>query len=421
MFFNKESGVIALMSVIVIIIAMVTVGMALTNMIISQHKISGALIKSAQSFYASESGIEDGLVRLYRVMPYASSYTLFLASSTAQVEIVDNVGNAKKITSRGITLRAIKKLEAVFEINADKVDFFYGAQAGDGGIVMKNGSRIKGNVFSNGSIIGSGNIDNNAIVARNGNQIQGLNIGENAMAYSCQNCVIGKDLTYVQGGILNNCAVGGSTFVRTDEIPPENMPILQEQIDKWKVEAEAGGITNVNVAINGSQSLGPAQIGTIASPKNLTVSNGAQLTITGTIFVTGNILIDNNATVELDSSHYGASGGILMASGGIVVNNNVILRGSGQLGSYLLILSESASLDEVNPAILVRNNAQGAIFYTSQGLIVLNNNMSAREVTGYKVQINNNAEVQYEAGLASSFFTSGTGGSWKVTQWREIK
>ncbi len=419
-FFQQEQGFVTLIMSIFVIVAMISIGSALSNMIISQHQISNALIKSLQSDTAAEGGIEDGLLRLRQTLPYLSPYGFGLASSTVQVTITSGIGSAMRIVSQADTQNIIKKIEAVYELNADKVSFFFGAQAGDGGVSMANGSRVKGNIFSNGSIVGSGSVDNNVVVAKNGNRIEGLTVGENAMAYSCKDCQIGKDLTYVQGGTVSGCVVGGLTVLRATEIPSENMPISQEEIDGWKLKASSGGIINDNYTVDSDQSLGPVQIGTPDNPKNLTIINGVHLTIDGTIFVTGNIIFENNAIISLSPSH-GTTGGIIMADGRITVSNNVILQGSGLIGSYLLVLSTNNSLDPVSPAIVVYNNAQGAVFYTSQGLIVLSNNIKAREITGYKIRLDNNAEVEYETGLASALFSSGTGGSWILTQWREIE
>ncbi len=47
--------------------------------------------------------------------------------------------------------------------------------------------------------------------------------------------------------------------------------------------------------------------------------------------------------------------------------------------------------------------------------------MAAREVTGYKIQINNSAVIEYDAGLENANFASGPGGSWKLRRWREIE
>jgi hypothetical protein len=109
---------------------------------------------------------------------------------------------------------------------------------------------------------------------------------------------------------------------------------------------------------------------------------------------------------------------VIIADGVITVENNVIISGSGQPGSYVLILSTKS--DTTNPVINIRNNSAGsAIYYANSGLIYLKNNMVAREVTGYKIQIENNAEIQYESGLEEANFSSGPGGSWKIVSWRE--
>ena len=144
--------------------------------------------------------------------------------------------------------------------------------------------------------------------------------------------------------------------------------------------------------------------------------------MTGTIWVQGSLRIDNGATIQLDQGGYGSASGIIVADGKIKVRPNTYLQGSGISGSYLLLLSTNPEvLDTVNPAIDVDNNADAAIFYTTQGLITLRNRVTAREVTGYKVYLDNNAEISYESGLQDATFSSGPGGSWTVTGWKEIE
>jgi hypothetical protein len=162
--------------------------------------------------------------------------------------------------------------------------------------------------------------------------------------------------------------------------------------------------------------MGPIQIGTLAQPRNLTLSNNATLKVTGTIYVTGNITTGNNSKIQLDVS-YGSLSGVVIADGVITVANNTILTGSGQAGSYILVLSTKSGTG----AITVGNNALGAIFYTSAGGVTLSNNMKAREITGYQITLSNNAIVQYESGLENANFSNGPGGSWNITSWEEIE
>ena len=86
-----------------------------------------------------------------------------------------------------------------------------------------------------------------------------------------------------------------------------------------------------------------------------------------------------------------------------------------------MLLSTNSSLDDLNPAIEVDNNTDAAIFYANQGLIAIRNNVQVREITGYKVYLDNNAEVQYESGLENTSFSSGSGGTWEVASWKEVE
>jgi len=113
--------------------------------------------------------------------------------------------------------------------------------------------------------------------------------------------------------------------------------------------------------------------------------------------------------------------GVILSDGKITASNGSEQKGSGETGSYIMLLSTNSSLDSGSPAIYVGNNAAGAIFYTTSGLIYLKNNMKAKEITGYKIQIENGAVVEYDSGLQNAQFTSGPGGSWQASDWKEIE
>ena len=416
---NSKNGFAALYLTVLILAVILAISVSISILTFGQQKISQNITKSSQAYYASEAGVEDVLLRLVKKMNWSSPYNLKVGNATATVEISDIVGGTRTITSKGNSLNRIRKIQIVYAISTQQVSFHYGAQVGEGGMIMGNGSQVLGNVFSNGSVTGGGTIQNSIIVAGNGNKIDGITVGNDATVHTCKDSNIGGNLTYVSGGSIQNCTVGGATSTRPNEIELQPLPISQSQIDEWEEDAAAGGVITTNISISGTKILGPIQIGTSTNPKNLTVENGATLIIEGTVYVTGDITFNNNATVNLDSS-YGSLSGIILTEGVITVENNVILNGSGQAGSYVLLLSTKN--DTTNPVIDIRNNAAGSvIYYANSGLIYLANNMYAREVTGYKIQIANNAIIQYESGLEETNFSSGPGGSWEVTDWKEIE
>ena len=416
---NSKNGFAALYLTVLILAVIIAISVSISILTFGQQKISQNITKSSQAYYASEAGVEDVLLRLVKKMNWSSPYNLKVGNATATVEISDIVGGTRTITSKGNSLNRIRKIQIIYAISTQQVSFHYGAQVGEGGMIMGNGSQVLGNVFSNGSVTGGGTIQNSIIVAGNGNKIDGITVGNDATVHTCKDSNIGGNLTYVSGGSIQNCTVGGATSTRPNEIELQPLPISQSQIDEWEEDAAAGGVITTNISISGTKILGPIQIGTSTNPKNLTVENGATLIIEGTVYVTGDITFNNNATVNLDSS-YGSLSGIILTEGVITVENNVILNGSGQAGSYVLLLSTKN--DTTNPVIDIRNNAAGSvIYYANSGLIYLANNMYAREVTGYKIQIANNAIIQYESGLEETNFSSGPGGSWEVTDWKEIE
>ena len=415
-----NKGFATIFATILILVFCVIIIISASYVAYNSLKVARNNAYSLKAYYAAESGIEDSLLRLSKGMNYVLSNSLTVDGVNATINISNPVGGSRTITVAGDQKDRIRKVRAVYSVSNEGVAFHYGAQAGDGGIEMGNNARIKGNVFSNGNIIGWGIIDNSVIVARNGNKIEDVIVGQDALVYTCESAGILGNLTYVNGG-TNDCIVFGRTTIQPNEIQPADLPISLSQIDNWKQQASDGGIISNDVTYSGvSKTLGPIQIGTPSNPKNLVIINGARLKVTGTIYVTGNITFSNNSIVELDSS-YGSLSGMIVADGRIVASNNMILRGSGEAGSYILILSTNNSVNPSAPAISVSNNAAGAIFYTNNGMIYLGNNMRAREVTGYKIKINNNAIIEYESGLENAVFSSGPGGSGKVTEWQEIE
>ncbi|MFH1968297.1 MAG: hypothetical protein ABIJ84_02840 [bacterium] len=411
---NNQKGFIASFIAILILAFMLALAMSISSVILTRHEISENAVKAAQSYYAAEAGIEDSLLRLKETpqMP-ALNYTIDIDGFTAVVQIPSLIAGSRAIVSQGDFFNRIKKVQAVYALDAEGVSFYYGAQIGAGGLQMANSSRVNGNIFSSGNVTGSGSatIDNDVIIAGNGNNISGMYVKGNVLAYSCSNSTIDGNLTYVLGG-TNNCTVGGTTSVQSGEIASQPLPISQIQIDSWKSDAGAGGtIGSVNLSGTQTMSLGPKKIA-----GDLSISNSAVLTLTGTVYVTGNITISNSARIKLDSS-YGALGGVILSDGTITPSNYSAFEGSGQASSYLLVLSTNIS----NSAITVSNSATGAIFYASAGGIIVSNNFSAREVTGYKLTMSNNATINYESGLADVFFSSGPTGGWSVSSWKEIE
>jgi hypothetical protein len=361
------------------------------------------------------------------------SYSLAINNTTTNIVIPEITVGSRIITSQGNYAGRIRKIQSVYSIDAQGVSFHYGAQVGEGGLSMGNNSQIQGNAFVDGNITGSGTITGDVVVSGNGNSITSTHVDGNVLAYSCLSpATVGGDLTYVVGG-SHTCSVSGNTFSQSDEVPPQELPISQSQINEWKTQT-ADGIQksaytigsnktvteNSAVIITGNMTVGDNStwnlMGSTKIIGNLTLNSNSKLNMGGTLYVTGSISFGNNTTTKLNSS-YGSQSGVIVLDGTATLNSNVNIKGSGQTGSYMLVLSTNSSTS----AISVGNNSIGGIFYTSTGGVQVNNNANVREVTGYKVTLGNNAILKYESGLANIFFSNGPAGGWKVMSWDEIQ
>ncbi|MBI4837122.1 MAG: pilus assembly PilX N-terminal domain-containing protein [Candidatus Portnoybacteria bacterium] len=205
--------------------------------------------------------------------------------------------------------------------------------------------------------------------------------------------------------------------------PLENMPISDSNINQWKQEAINGGTRSGDLIVDSNMSYGPQRI----DGNLLMTSNNKTLTVTGTIYVTGYIDIDNGSAIRCAAS-YDLNSCVVVADKWVHISNNGIFGGSGQPGSYIMILSTSncdgsfpINCTNHNAAMDLHNNAVGAIFYANDGLIFLHNGVEVSELTAKKIHLEPNAVVRYEQGLVNANFSSGPGGGWTVVGWKEIE
>ncbi len=206
------------------------------------------------------------------------------------------------------------------------------------------------------------------------------------------------------------------------------LPLTEGQIQGWKDDASAGGVcTPTSGGCSWSGNLLVSTGNKIIGPKHvtgdLTLSNGATLTITGTIWVSGNISLGNNSHVALDSS-YGSQSGVIVTDGVVTVGNGSFFTGSGvDPASYTMILSDknATSTNVITVSETPADHSRDVIYYASQGKILFQQNARAREVTGYGINLENNATIYYDSGLANANFSSGPGGSFGITSWQETQ
>lgn len=253
------------------------------------------------------------------------------------------------------------------------------------------------------------------------NFIDQLTMGGDAHANTIKNSQIDHDAYYQN---IDNTTVGGNSYANADDPAPRDLAISYAQIQAWEQAAEAGGVINGNYAPTDGTILGPLKI-----DGNLTISGNKTIILRGPVWVVGDILAENDSVIRLDSD--AVFGFPLIADklsdqvnhGRITLSNNVDTY-DGQTGAYLLLISTNKSHDFDNPAIRLDNNvnadAARSIIFSLWGVIGVSNNAKFKEISGYGLRLDNNAQIVYEQGLADAYFSSGPSAGWQVNSYKEI-
>jgi hypothetical protein len=212
------------------------------------------------------------------------------------------------------------------------------------------------------------------------------------------------------------------------------MPISDSQIEDWKTDAAAGSIIASTSPQCSSGTYTISSDTTLDAVKidcNLTIEgNSTDVYLKGSVWVVGDIEIKNTATLRVHASSTGRSISIVadkptdrLVGSKITLQNNAVFVGNGT-NSYIFLISQnnSSELGGSNVAINMKNNATGALLlYAAHGEILVENGSGIKSVTGYQIHTQNNTQIVYESGLVSILFTSGPGGGYTISDWREIQ
>ena len=447
---RRDSGQAMMISTILFLVVSVTIIFGLAGPILKQQRITSQSALSRQSYFLAEAGLEDVLYRLKTGQTVDANEVITLNGSTVTTVTTDTA-EGKRVVASAVVNESVRKIK-VDLIQGTGIAFHYGVQVGQGGLEMSNIAKIIGNVYSSGNIVGTNSariqgtaivsgptgiidgmdidgdtwshtIKGNATVGGNANHavLQNTTVTGNVVADSISNCTIGSTATY---DTRASCTVAGATvtpnptvFTTATTLP---LPISEEQIDIWESEAVGGGTLGSQSWSSGIRSLGPKNI-----VGDLIMSNDAELVVTGILWVTGEIKLSNTSKIRLDAS-YGSSSGVVMAgidesttAGYIEIANSAQVLGSGSVGSYIMLLSQKEGVG--SDAIKTSNSSAAAILYAGEGQIEISNNAALKEVTAYKLEINNSATVTYESGLANNNFSSGPSGGYEILEWKEIE
>lgn len=405
-----------------------TVSTALVGYVTAYGRLERTVVAAAQALAIAEGAIDKAAYELNQNPSYSGESNVPLGNGVFTITVSTIDSGTRRISATGyvpnnVSPMAIKTVKATVALNDSIISFHYGIQSGNGGFLMENSSTVTGNVFSGGSVIGtSANMIYGDVISSGASgRVYGIHATSSVYAHSIgkddTTTIIDKNAYYVT---KTHTTVTGTSYPNSPDQPTVDLPISDAQIGEWETEAAAGGTATCsggeyNIS-SGSVNLGPIKV-----PCDLTISNSAIVTIYGHIWVTGNIAVENSATVKMAAS-LGAQNVAIIAdkpsdqlnSSTISVRNTATFENSGTPGSFVFLISQnrSAEIGGTVAAFELSNSASALVAYAAHGLIPLANSVSLKEVTAYKIKLQNSANVMYDKGLPNTVFESGPGASW---------
>lgn len=233
-----------------------------------------------------------------------------------------------------------------------------------------------------------------------------MTVGGEAHANTIENLNISQDAYYQT---IITSTVLGNQHPGSQDPPPKVFPISDANVADWKQQAENGGINTGDLT---------SCVSTLNSQKivgNVEFNSGCRITVRSPVWITGNLTLNSNNILTLDSS-YGSTSGVIIVDGKVTLNSNNHLNGTGVDSSLLMVLSAFDSRSNGESAVIVNSNGNTGVYYASLGIIEPGTGNSFKELTAWKIKLINSSTINYETGLSSTLFTSGPSGSYSLVK-----
>ncbi len=383
---KKQKKGSAWVGIIILLIFITSLGLAIVvdslNTIVQSSR--SARIISAQAL--CDAGIEKALWRLNENSDYSGREGYVLPTGEIDILVSGDFENKEVYVTAYIPNKESAKTERTVRarlvaIPSDSsISFNYAAQVGEGGLIMRTNSKIDGNVYSN----------------------------ENITGYS--NTIITND-AYAVGEI------SPSPRPRVDgESHPGAEPVPMPDFDPgfWEARANINNDPYIGnyVVSGGNNILGPRKI-----EGNFVLESNSSMELNGPLHVTGNFTASSNNDIRI-SEDFGSNGTVILVDGTITLDSNTRIFGtSATPKGHLLMVSR----DEGDEAIVLNANTTcGGVFYALDGGTKVNSRTGVVAIAARRLYLEANAELIYEAGLASAIFSGGPGGVWKIREWQIV-
>jgi hypothetical protein len=413
---NKNRGAAMMIFTLFVFFTSFIIIIGISRPALREFAITQNAFNSRQTYFLSESGVEDAFYRIKEGKSISASESLVLGDTTVTTTISDIGGGQKEISSLADTNSNQRRVKLVLDITQNSVVSlgYSGLHAGSGGVVILDGSTYTGDLYSSGPIEAQGvsTVTGNVVSGGSSGEIESdttLNIGGDASAHTVKK-------TNTTGTIYCQSGTGNNKSCNTSQADPTVSAILDlsTEIGDWKTEAQAGGVYTGNLYQDSfTPTLGPYKI-----VGDLTI--GDTLTLTGPLWVTGDInMISSSSKIKIDPT-YGSADEVIIVDGTLWMGNWFslpVFEGSGVSGSNVVVIGTKTG----GTSTYLANLSGDVIFYSPDSeIVVYPTSISLKGIIAKKLQIGGGigTAVSYVTGVTSLNFDKDTFGisSWQETQ-----
>ena len=303
---RTNGGQAMLISIIFFLFISLAIISGLVTPAVREFKVANDLIKSRQSFFLSESAVEDSYFRLKNAINIGTTNTVTLGDNFATATITDSGYNEKTVSALGDVNSRQRNNELVLTTGTG-VSFSYGVQSGTGGFTMANNSIVNGSVYSNGNITGSGSITGTALSANSGALVADQTNGSGVPAYD----------------IIFGNASGTQDFAQSFQI---SETAVVNKVDLYLKKVSTPGNLTVRVVSNSG-----------SSPSTTTLASGSlSASLVSTTYGWVSVPFSSNPELTENTTYWIVIDGSASATKYYMIgaNNNGYANGVGKIGQY---------------------------------------------------------------------------------------
>lgn len=401
----KNDGQVLLISVFLLFLV-AAYGLILIDKVINSIKINRIINYKSNALWLAEAGVQKAIWCLNSASGENCGESFgddYLGENNVDfgegifTTILSGTGTSREIISVGAYKGVVKtaRLSLIKAPKITKVITPVAILAGNGGIDLSSNVSINGDLDTQGDLVcasASSSIINGDATVAGENEVNKCKINGAAKANIIKDSVVSGDGYYQT---LINSTIGGIKYPNSPNPTFGSFPITDEMINQWKSDAAAGAVYVGNYAVDSKTYLGPLKI-----TGDLEVKSNKTLTITGTIYVQGKVLLNSNADIVLHPV-YGKNSGLIITDKKIISNSNVEYVGTPEGGQITFIATGEG---EDGKAMELSSNIGAASFYAPLGEIYLKSGNQIWQVVGKKIKIDSNSVVTYNPDAVQIFY-----------------